>query len=137
MATSEQLRTLLDEGRNGCNSYIRHAVARKLIYTDGVQEVAELCGAYWLLDIIGTEAVPALFRTYAETYAAVGLIEMSVLSDGKCKVWLTTDDDAPPIWFRNIEYSDFPAGDWVFKLGVDTVLVPGEMVCVMCLLSED
>lgn len=136
MATTEELRALLDESRNGCNSYMRHPLARKFIYTDGVQEVADLCDAHWLLDIIGTEAVPALLSNYRETYANIGLIEISVLDD-KAKIWLSTADDVPAIWTRNIEYTDFPAGTWTFKLGVDSIVLKGELAGVMCLLSED
>lgn len=136
MATPDQLQSLVSESRNGCNSYIRHPLARKLIYTDGIKEVADLCGAYWLLDIIGTEAAPALMKQYQDGYANVGLIEVRVNDEGAV-IALTLDDDAPDAWSRHIEYTDFPHGHWVFKLGMDTVLVPGETVCVMCLLSED
>lgn len=136
MATTEQLRALLDESRNGCNEYIRHPLARKFIYTDGVQEVADLCGAYWLLDIIGTEAVPALFRERQDSFATVALIEFDVKDDGGY-IRATVDDDHPAIWKKAIDYTDFPAGSWIFKLGLDGVLIPGEEVAVMCLLSED
>lgn len=136
MATTEQLRTLMDERRNGCNRYFRHLKSRDFHYTDGIKEVLDLCDAYWLLDMIGTEAAPALRADYANTYASIGFIELDV-SEGSAYIRLTTDDDHPAVWKRQIEHTDFPAGGWVFKLGLNSVLVPGATVCVMCLLSED
>ena len=140
MATTEQLQALLDESRNGCDHYVRHALARRFVYTDGVDAMAQLCGAYWLLDVIGTQAVPSLIKDYQENYGDVGLIEISVIEyngvDCMCKVTLTIDDDHPPIWRKDITYTDFPAGKWVFKLGLDRD-TDGAMCGVMCLLSED
>lgn len=136
MATTEQLKTLLDESRNGCNDYIRHPLARNFIYTDGVQEVAELCGAYWLLDIIGTEAAPALTKQFKLSYANSGLIEITAGEKGAV-ISLTLSDEDPAVWSRTIEYTDFPHGHWVFKLGMDQMLDEGRTVVVMRLLSED
>ena len=36
----------------GTETWYRHPLARKVLYTEGVQYVAEQGGAYWLLDII-------------------------------------------------------------------------------------
>lgn len=128
--TPKELIALLDEPRNGCNEYIRHPLCRNFIYTDGVQEVASKAGAYWLLDIIGTEAVPALLAP-REFRVGTGLIEVNVEMD-EAIISLTTSDWEPPLWKRKIVWTDFPEGKWVFKLADQ-----GGGVCVMCLLSED
>ena len=36
----------------GTESWFRHALVRDILYTEGVQYVAEQGGAYWLLDEI-------------------------------------------------------------------------------------
>lgn len=136
MATPDELKALLNESRNGSNGYFRHPLARRFIYTDGVEEMAELCGAYWLLDVIGTEMVEALLNRYHDDYTSSGLIEVTVIGN-HCKLELTIADDEPGIWQREVEYTDFPPGHWVFKLGVDTLIDNGKLACVMCLLSED
>lgn len=140
MATTEELRALLDESRNGCNNYIRHPLARRFIYTDGVKEVADLCGAYWLLDILATEAGPALVKQHDIDYSAISLIEVSVVPyngvESQCRINLTVDDDQPAIWVKHLAFTDFPEGSWVFKLGLDRDS-DGATVAVMCLLSED
>ena len=38
----------------GSESWYRHGINRKVLYTDGEQHVAEHGGAYWLLDEIAT-----------------------------------------------------------------------------------
>lgn len=126
-ATTQEIRAIFDESRNGANEFYRHPLARRFIYTDGVKEVAEKAGAYWLLDIIGTEFVPAYLKA---TDPGMGIIEMFV-TNGKAKIILTTDDDAPPVHTRKIEYTDFPDGKWVFYLASDdgqscTLILPSE-----------
>jgi hypothetical protein len=45
----------------GTENWYRHALVRKVLYTDGVQYVAEHGGAYWLLDEIAiSQTVPEI-----------------------------------------------------------------------------
>jgi hypothetical protein len=113
-----------NESRNGCNFFVRHALARNFQYTDGVEEYAE-AGCYWLLDIAATE-LPAVMRAKREVMA---MLEVKV-KGGKAKLALTAHDNELPIWSRRIDYTDMPDGNWVFELGDD-----GKMVS-MILISE-
>jgi hypothetical protein len=38
----------------GCDELYRHALCRNVLYTEGVQYVAESAGAYWLIDKVAT-----------------------------------------------------------------------------------
>lgn len=97
MTSTDQLQALLDEPRNGCNAYIRHPLVKKFIYTDGVQEMAKLCGAYWLLGIIATEAVPALLREFAkEDGYNRGIVSIKVGDAQVAAISLAVEDDALP-----------------------------------------
>ena len=45
----------------GTEHWYRHPLARKVLYTDGVQHVAEQGEAYWLLDSLAfAQALPAV-----------------------------------------------------------------------------
>ena len=45
----------------GTETWYRHPLARKVLYTDGVQHVAENGEAYWLIDILAfAQEIPAL-----------------------------------------------------------------------------
>lgn len=99
-----------NETRNGANHFVRHALARTFQYSDGVQACAE-CGCYWLLDIVATECLKPL----RVSGAGAALFEVTV-ADGKADLALTVDDHKPAIWNKHIDYTDMPAGKWVFEL---------------------
>lgn len=130
MTKKEQVQAIFDESRNGCNQYIRHPLARKLIYSDGIKEVADAAGAYWFLDIVGTEIAPKLLKRFEDD-----------LGNASCEVILTVADDKAEIevigWYkRKIEMTDFPEGQWSFELAVDGLLDPGKLVAVLILPTE-
>ena len=99
------------ETRNGCNSKIRHPLARQLVYSDGVQELAEI-GMYWLLDIIGTEFIGP-FCKYPDIFDGMGFIHVNV-KDSHATITLVRDDGDPPVYTREIEWTDMPEGKWIF-----------------------
>jgi hypothetical protein len=110
---------VLDEPRNGMNTAFQHGMFRGFFYSDGARDLAEAAGAYWLLDIIATEAAPVL-RRLLDSPDGVGTsyLEMTVADDDKALIALTVADDAPPAWSKTIDYTDFPHGQWVlFELG--------------------
>lgn len=131
MATTQEVQAFFDESRNGCNGYIRHPLARRMVYTDGVRDLAELAGCYWLLDVIGTEFVDPYLAAWSAGTAGNGVIEIRVADDSAVIV-LTGDDNLPPIHTRKIDYTDFPVGNWTLYIGPgdDTtfavVLLPSE-----------
>lgn len=113
------VQAVLDESRNGLNEVYRHALVRRFNYSDGVRELAQVAGAYWLLDIIATEVVPVMQRLIRSP-GGVGTsyIEMRVGDDAKAEITLTIADDAPPAWSRKVDFTDFPPGHWVlFEIG--------------------
>ncbi len=133
-ARERAVHAVFKESRNGTNGYTRHPFAKRLLWTSGIEELCETAGAFWLLDVIGTEATPVLLAQL-DTGAALGIIRMTV-ADSKTEIELTVQDDAPPIWKRSIEYTDFPTGEWILYLGCDQLVVPGSTVTVLCLPSE-
>lgn len=86
----------------GSERFYRHTLARRLVYTDGVQYVAEACDAYWLIDNIASHQLfTASVR--AEPFQvwklAVGGGEASlVCEDGNGKV----------VYREDISFTDFP-----------------------------
>lgn len=132
--TFDKVKAIFEESRNGANAFFRHGLARKLVYTDGVQEVAEVAGAYWLLDVIGTEFTPALLGQF-ETGYGLATITFTVRDDDTAVIEMRGDEAEPPIYERTIPFTDFPFGVWTFYLGVDgsetegfhtTLILPSE-----------
>lgn len=117
---------IYNESRNGANEFFRHGpLMRKLIYTDGINDLAECGGCYWLLDIIGTEIVQAMAKA-----ESMGVFKAEV-AGSKADLSLSLSDDAPPAWKRHIEFTDMPEGEWTFYItndgtGTCTLILPNE-----------
>lgn len=126
-----QLQAIFDQSRNGCNDYIRHPLTPKLIYTDGVKEVVDVAGAYWLLDIVGTEATPALLNAFDQGGGASADLTIEVV-DSTATITLAS---AGELWERKVNYTDFPEGTWVLELAVDGTLDRDGLVTVLLLPS--
>ena len=102
----------------GSEVMYRHGLNRNVVYTEGVQYLAERVGAYWLLDILVTE--PAILGQ-ARSFAAITLTvkdEKAVLS--------VTDGNDNQVYERRIDYTDFPAGEWKFFFTDGVLMLPGE-----------
>ena len=108
---TEAFKSAYNASRNGLNSRIRHPLARTFVYSDGVEECAD-AGCHWLLDIIGTEVVPAYKNLCTGN---MGIIFVRVANDA-ATIKLEMEDDMPAAWSRNIEYTDMPPGEWAFYL---------------------
>jgi hypothetical protein len=48
----QQIQEIRSYACMGCDGYIRHFTG--LVYTDHIQQIAEIAGAYWLIDAIGS-----------------------------------------------------------------------------------
>lgn len=100
----------------GTSCYYKHPFGLK--YTDGIQYMAETCGAYWFLDIISTELL-ALNKT--EPFISINLH----VADNKGTI-KADDGNENPLWERELEYTDFPEGEFRFYLIDGVALLPSE-----------
>jgi hypothetical protein len=111
----QQFLSVYNESRNGLNSRIRHPLARKLVYSDGVRDCADT-GMYWVLDIVGTECVSLVMNDESLDGSAFLYIDVK---DDRAKMTLVRDSGEPPVWTKDIEYTDMPEGRWCFYLSAD------------------
>lgn len=109
----DRFKSVYGESRNGCNSKIRHPLARQLVYSDGVQELAEI-GCYWLLDVVGTEFIKPM-RKHAELFDGMAFLHVDV-KDEKAVITLAQDEGEKPVYTRRIDYTDMPEGKWIFYM---------------------
>ncbi len=99
----------------GTENYYRHVMSR-MKYTDGVQFFAENAGggAYWFLDIVGTELM--------EIQQSQPFISIK-LSAQECKADIcATDGNDTPLYMRHIAFTDCPDGEWEFYL-IDEIML--------------
>lgn len=98
------------EPRNGANCFYRHAMWRRLMYSDGVKECLET-GLYWLMDIIATECV----KHVLDSSQAMGILQVHV-KDGTASLRLDMHSEATAAWTKCSQYTDMPDGLWTFLL---------------------
>lgn len=119
MNNSSELRSSLTQFY-GTEQYYFNPLYRWMKYTDGVKFFAENAanGAYWLLDIIGTE-----LKALTKKEDFLNIVFNSANNQGV----ITVDDGNDNILYtRNIEYTDCPEGEWKFYLTGDVLMLPTE-----------
>ena len=111
---------LVAELRNftGTEQYYVNPLYRWMKYTDGVKYFAEKAGAYWFLDIIGTE-LHELTKT--EEFMTVDL----VVRDDRAMILVTDGNDTMLKKFADI-YTDCPIGTYRFFLAHHVLMINSE-----------
>lgn len=104
----------------GTEVYHYNALYPWLTYTDGVKFFAQNAGngAYWFLDIIGTELASKVRRN------PFMVVNMTV-NDGVANI-VVTDGNDKLIWKRSSIHTDCPVGIWKFFLSSNVLMLPSE-----------
>jgi hypothetical protein len=106
----DAFKTAYGESRNGANYFVRHWAVRSFQFSDGVEQCAG-AGCMWLLDILATEFAKPL----RATGEYMGIVDVRV-ENKTASITMTTTDDEPPVYTRNVGYTDMPDGTWKFFL---------------------
>lgn len=110
------------ELRNYCGTetWFRHQLFRKYLYTEGVQFLAEEAGAYWLLEkILSNQILPELKDE--------GFQLWKLTVDEDKKATLTCDNGSGEvIYTETIDYTDFPLNKISFYFTDSVLLLPSE-----------
>jgi hypothetical protein len=105
----------------GSENWYRHGMVRDVLYTDGVQYVAETAGAYWLIDEIAF-GQRGNKRVAAEEFQSW---KLKVNPDHSAR--LTCEDGNGNVVFSKIiPYSDFPLAEITLYFTNKTILLPSE-----------
>ena len=100
----------------GTENWYKHWMG-KILYTDGVKHFAEVAGAYWFIDVVGSVWDVISVEDFIS-------IKMTV-KDNKANV-VMDDGNGNVIYEQEIEYTDCPEGVWQFYLEGHVLLVPSE-----------
>lgn len=114
-----QLRSLLSQ-HFGTESYTYNPLYPWLKYTDGVCDFAKHAGngAYWFLDIIGTELHKLANR---EEFLSIALDVK-----GSAAVITADDGNGKVLWSKQISFTDCPEGEWKFFLSHHVLMLAQE-----------
>lgn len=110
----------------GTESYFKNPLYPKMTYTDGVAFFIQNAGhgAYWLLDIVGTE-IHHLFSKKEEFIVVI--LHVYPKACARFDARITADDgNGNTFWSRDLPFTDCPVGEWKFYLVNDVLLLPSE-----------
>lgn len=102
----------------GSTNFYRHGLVREVLYTEGVEYVAETAGAYWLLDEIALaqrHVIPVKAEDFQVWDLKVNADESAMLICG--------DGNGRDLYAKRIKFTDFPEpgirfyyANWVIHL---------------------
>lgn len=104
----------------GTEYWYRHALARNVLYTDGVKYVAENAGAYWLVDRIAlAQAEPKIARTPFQLWV------LDVAADQRAAL-RCEDGNGEEVARQEIPFTDFPLAQIRFFYTNNVLHLPSE-----------
>ena len=104
----------------GSTFVYRHPLAREIVYTEGVQYVAEHGGAYWLIDeIVINQANPAVAAEDFQVW------RLAVAAD-KTATLRCGDGNDRMVFTKHLDFTDFPLDEICLYLIHNTILLPSE-----------
>ena len=111
----------------------RHSFNRRVIYTPGVQHLAERAGAYWLIDLIASYiGTPEMARAIADDYrlGEMQFWRLAVDDNGGAVASCRADSDQAPAITQVVPFTDFPLDQIEIWAGFDgerwTLYLPSE-----------
>lgn len=105
----------------GTEQWFRHGLNRNVLYTEGVQYVAEKAGAYWLVDEI------ALAQAYVPQVKAEAFQVWQLIVKADHTATLVCEDgNGGGVWSKVIEFTDFPPQGIRFFVTDNTIMLPSE-----------
>ena len=117
----------------GSTQFYRHAFNRSMLYTEGVQYLADHAGAHWLVDAIASHIGSGSFRRAASQDERISLMhfwKLAVSPDHSAHLTAIADSDEAPFLQQKIAYTDFPLEQieiWAGNNGEGfTLMLPGE-----------
>lgn len=117
----------------GSEEFYRHPIG-EFIYTEGVRYIAETCGAYWLLDLIGSHQIGIQRRHGEQAFQCWRLVPPPSFAEKACIAECHSDceddgtfSDAHLLARQRIDYTDFPlAVNLKLYFENNTLMLPGE-----------
>lgn len=104
----------------GSETFYRHSLYRKFVYTEGVQFLAEKAGAYWLIDYVFSNQLDKKIK--AEEFQ---VWKIKVNDDNSAVIRVEDGNDNMVKRFK-LEFTDFPLKEFSLWFSNNTLLLPSE-----------
>jgi hypothetical protein len=106
----------------GTEHWYRHALNREIVFTDGAKHIADVGGAYWLLDEI------VLAQLLSEKTVAGEAFQLWRLSvhPGQTGTLTCENGNGIEVYRKAFDFTDFPAAGVTLYFSDNTILLPSE-----------
>ena len=108
----------------GSSEFFQHWTKR-LVYTEGVQYMAERGGAYWLIDAVASYQ-PDQRITSRQDLVDFQLWQLAVAQDKSAVLTMRGDSDQPAVITQEIPFTDFPLERIKLYVSGGTLMLPSE-----------
>ena len=112
----------LNQFAGGTDTFYRHAIVHRIIFTSGVKHVADAGGAYWLLDEI---ALANAYKTKVKL-EPFQVWKLSLVPDTSRAVLTCEDGNHNEVFAKRISFTDFPLPEITLWCCDGTILLPCE-----------
>jgi hypothetical protein len=102
----------------GSDEAYRHGT--DILYTQGIDFVAKTCGAFWLIDVVASAQFDKNVR--AEEFQIWNL----KVTGSSAVITCQADTNWPVVYRQEIEYTDFPEGEFKMFFEHGTLCLPSE-----------
>jgi hypothetical protein len=107
----EDYQTLVSELKHftGTETYYRHGLNPRMLWTDGVQHFAEKAEAFWVLDVValGANGNPGLVPQVIPKLDRFAIVRIQT-PKGECHMDAVDDIPGSTLWHERIGYSSLP-----------------------------
>jgi len=108
----------------GSSEFFQHW-SKRLVYTEGVQYMAERGGAYWLIDAVASYQ-PDKRITSRPDLVDFQLWELAVAEDKTATLTMRGDSGQPAVITQEIPFTDFPLEQIKLYVCNGTLMLPSE-----------
>lgn len=109
-------------GFHGGEEYFRHALNRKVLWTEGVEFLADSAGAYWLLDEI---AIANLYQSAVKA-EEFQVWTLTLDEQGSGAVLSCGDGNGNTVYTQPIPFTDFPLPSIELYFENSVICLPAE-----------
>lgn len=104
----------------GTEQWHRNHITGNILYTDGVQHVAEAGGAYWLIyEIVFAQSIAEVAQEPFQTW------KLQVHGDHTANL-ICEDGNSGRVFSKRIEFTDFPLAEIEIFFTDNVMLLPSE-----------
>jgi len=89
----------------------------KIVYTDGINNLINTCGCWWLISDLGIE-----ISNNSKLQKPFLIVSLKVNEDNTAELTLKEDYNLKPIYSKKYDYTDFPLTSYEFYL-IDNVFL--------------